>query len=284
MILVSGASGKTGKAILNKLSEKGAAVRAWVRREEQRQTMLDLGAKEVFVGDLHSAADWQTAVDGVEKVYFICPNMTEDEDQVAEMAIQACEAAGVQRFVYHSVLHPQVSDMPHHWGKLLVEERLFKSSLAFTILQPAAYMQNVLAYKESIQRDGVYRIPYSVQSKSSMVDLNDLAEAAAKVLTEAGHEHAIYELCGLRAYSAEEIAAIIGEKSGLAVKAETQPYDEWEAIVRKKALPNYAVETLLKMFHYYEDYHFIGNGMVLSWLLGRAPASFEDFAENNFRA
>ena len=60
-------------------------------------------------------------------------------------AIRAAQSAGVERFVYHSVLHPQVEIMAHHWQKMRVEEQLFESGLSFTILQPAAYMQNVLA-------------------------------------------------------------------------------------------------------------------------------------------
>lgn len=277
MILVSGASGKTGRAILSGLVKRDQSVRAWVRREEQRESMFALGAADVFVGDISSREDWQKALQGTDRLYLICPNMSPDEDKIGKIAIEAAEEAGIQRFVYHSVLHPQVEDMAHHWLKLRVEEQLFKSSLVFTILQPAAYMQNVLGYWKTMMEDGVYRIPYSITSKSSMVDLNDVAEIATKALLDPGHEFAIYELCSRDAYSAADIAAIVQEKTGKSIKAEVVDRAEWEKNVRKAGLHDYAVRTLLKMFLYYEDYHFIGSGSVLSLLLGRDPVCFEEF-------
>ena len=77
--------------------------------------------------------------------------------------------------------------MTHHWNKLRVEETLFESGLSYTILQPASYMQNVLGGWQAIVEHGVYAAPYSVETRMSMVDLEDIAEATAVVLTEPGH-------------------------------------------------------------------------------------------------
>ena len=82
--------------------------------------------------------------------------------------------------------------MPHHWKKLRVEEMLFESRLPYTILQPATYMQNLLAYWCKIHEEGIFQLPYSVETRLSMVDLNDVAQAAAIVLTEPGHVGATY--------------------------------------------------------------------------------------------
>ena len=71
----------------------------------------------------------------------------------------------MEHFVYHSVLHPQTEKMNHHWQKMRVEEMIFESGLPFTILQPAPYMQNLLAGWKSIVEDGVLRVPYSVDSE-----------------------------------------------------------------------------------------------------------------------
>ncbi len=65
-----------------------------------------------------------------------------------------------------------------------------------TILQPTAYMQNILAGWRSIVEDGIYRVPYPIDTRISLVDLRDVAEAAARVLTEDGHVGATYELVG----------------------------------------------------------------------------------------
>ncbi len=56
---------------------------------------------------------------------------------------KSSQETALSHFVYHSVLHPQTEEMPHHWQKLRVEESLFRTHLPFTILQPCAYMQNL---------------------------------------------------------------------------------------------------------------------------------------------
>jgi uncharacterized protein YbjT (DUF2867 family) len=181
--------------------------------------------------------------------------------------------------VYHSVLHPQTEAMPHHWQKLRVEEHLFESGLAYTILQPAAYMQNVLAGWDSILEQGIYSVPYPVQTRLGMVDVEDVAGAAALVLTQAGHAGAIYELAGPEALTQVQVAAILGQALGRAVRAEELALDAWEQRARASGLGDYQVETLVKMFRYYERYGLWGNPNVLRWLLGRPPTPFAAFVE-----
>ena len=86
--------------------------------------------------------------------------------------------------------------MPHHWSKLPVEEMLFSSALDVTILQPTAYMQNCLSEWDRMVGSGIYRVPYPVETRLSLVDLDDVAEAAAIVLSDADHSGATYELVG----------------------------------------------------------------------------------------
>src|SRR5688572_12972621 len=132
----------------------------------------------------------------VRAVYHICPNMSPDETVIGNLVISAARNAGVEHFVYHSVLHPQTEKMNHHWQKMRVEEMIFESGLPFTILQPAPYMQNLLSGWKRIVEDGILRVPYSIHSKFSFIDLEDLAEAAKVVLTELNHQNATYELAG----------------------------------------------------------------------------------------
>ncbi len=195
----------------------------------------------------------------------------------------AAQTVGVERLVYHSVLHPQTEAMPHHWRKLRVEERLFESGLRYTILQPAAYMQNVLAYWNQIVEHGIYPVPYAVETRLGMVDLEDVAEVAAIVLTEPGHAGATYELVGVEALSQAEVAAILSQRLERPVRAQAVPLDEWERKARASGISDYAVETLIKMFRFYERHGFWGNPRVLTWLLGRSPTTFAAFVERTAR-
>jgi uncharacterized protein YbjT (DUF2867 family) len=167
--------------------------------------------------------------------------------------------------------------MPHHWQKMRVEELLFTSGVPYTILQPAAYMQNVLANWDQIVNEGVYAVPYALETRMSLVDLQDVAAVAAQVLTEEGHIGAIYELCGPEILSQQQLAGIMGSCLGREVKGRVLAHDRWQRSARAAGLSRYAVESLLKMFRYYDQFGFWGNGHVLAWLLGRSPTSFADF-------
>src|SRR5215216_2532948 len=205
MILVTGANGKTGKAIIKWLS-KSENVCAFVHQEEHVRIVKSLGAQKVIVGDMHSEPVVRSAMQNVRAVYHICPNMSPDEKVIGSLVIKEARQAGVAQFVYHSVLHPQTEKMNHHWQKLRVEELLFESGLPFTVLQPAPYMQNLLSSWKSVIEDGILRVPYSIHSKFSFIDLEDVAEAAKIVLTEPHHKNAIYELIGTPPMSHAEVA------------------------------------------------------------------------------
>lgn len=277
MILITGAAGKTGKAIVGALAARGTPVRALVRRPEQIAALHASGATEVIVGDVRDVDDFQLACQQVDTLYHICPNMQPDEVQIAEGVIAAAKAQGVTRLVYHSVLHPQTATMPHHWQKLQVEDLLFTAGLDYTILQPAAYMQNVLAGWQSVVQEGIYRVPYAASTRLAMVDLADVAQAAAHVLTTPGHQGATYELGGDEWLTQDQVAVILGEVLERPVRVAVQARDEWQTQAQKAHLSDYAIDTLLKMFDYYERYGFCGNGQVLTWLLGRSPTKFADF-------
>jgi uncharacterized protein YbjT (DUF2867 family) len=128
MILVTGASGKTGKSVTKSLS-KVEGVCAFVRREEQIPILQSLGAEKVILGDLRDESAIRSVTQGARGIYHICPNMSPDEVVIGKLIISAAQEAGVERFVYHSVLHPQTEKMNHHWQKMRVEEMLFESGL-----------------------------------------------------------------------------------------------------------------------------------------------------------
>ena len=144
MILVTGAAGKTGKAVVEALAKKGAGVRAMVRRSEHFAALKAVGATECVTASFEDEKALRRAGDGVRAVYHICPNVSREEVTYARAVAAAVQARGVKRFVYHSVLHPQIEAMPHHWRKMRAEEMLFATGLDLTILQPTAYMQNIL--------------------------------------------------------------------------------------------------------------------------------------------
>ena len=278
-ILVTGAAGKTGRSVIRRLLARGMAVRALVRRAGQRREVEKLGVDQAAEGDLTSRQAVAEAAAGVDGIYHICPNVHPEEVAIGGHVIAAARDAGVRRLVFHSVLHPQVEAMPHHWAKLRVEEQLFESGLPFTILQPAPYMQNLLGEWRSIAEEGVYPVPYDLAARVAMVDLEDVGEAAARVLAEPGHGGATYELCGPDLPDSREIAATLGRVLSRPVRAERVPAQAWAERARASGLDGYAIDTLLAMFSYYGRFGMAGGCGPLEWLLGRPPSRLAEFAE-----
>ena len=280
-LLVTGAAGKTGLAIIQALIANGESVRALVFRHNQVALLNQLGVKEVVVGNMLSRESVNEAVAGVRALYHICPNMHPDELAIGKIVVACAKSAGCERFVYHSVLHPQIQAMPHHWNKFLVEGHLLESGLSCTILQPAAYMQNILANWHQILADGIYSVPYAAETRLSMVDLEDVSEAAVSVLTEPGHEGATYELSGPDVLNQKEVAAILEEQLNRKVSVQEIGIEMWQERAKSSGLGDYQIDTLSKMFRYYEQYDFLGTPKVLRALLGRTPGSFAEFVKRN---
>ena len=268
-ILVTGAGGKTGRAVIEQLDRVGIEVVAFVRKQRPFPPHITQ-----VIGNLESRDDLHQAMQGVDKIYLICPNMHSREVEIGRLVIEMARETAVSHIVYHSVLHPQVEAMPHHWHKMRVEELLFSSNIPFTILQPTAYMQNIQL--ERVRETAVYQTPYPVTAPISLVDINDVAEIVAKVLTEPGHEGAIYELVGTLPLTQTAVADQLSIALKTAVKAEEQPLDVWRESAQQAGLSDYAIHTLIKMFQYYAKFGLIGNPTVLRMLLGRAPSGLED--------
>jgi NAD(P)H dehydrogenase (quinone) len=279
MILVTGAGGKTGKAVIRALVARGATARAFIRSPAHEAALTSVGVAEIVIGTMDDADSVARAVRGAEAIYHICPNVSPHEMTFAKTLVAAATQLAVPRLVYHSVLHPQIEAMPHHWAKLRVEEMLFSSPLDVTILQPTAYMQNSLAQWQLMTREGVFRVPYPIETRLSLVDLDDVAEAAALVLRDAGHAGSTYELVGTPPLSQIEISATFGLALNRTVLAEAESIEDWDRRAGGAGLDDHARATLIKMFQAYARDGLKGNPNVLGWLLGRPPTTLAAFAE-----
>jgi NAD(P)H dehydrogenase (quinone) len=268
-VLVTGAGGKTGRAVMQALARHGARPRAFVR-DAAKVADLDV---EVAVGDQRRVDDLVAALGGADAVYAIAPNVSAHEVEMGEAIVTACQRAGVTRLVFHSVIHPQLTAMPHHTDKGRVEERVIASGLDWTILQPNAYLQNIGAQVAAL-RDGTYRTPYAVDAGLAMVDLADVAEVAARALVDDLGVHATFELSGPDEVTGQQVAAVAAELLGRPVVAERLSPATWAA--ENAGLPDVARERLLAMFTDYDRHGSPGDATVLTALLGRPPRGLRD--------
>jgi len=266
---ITGAGGKTGRAVIAAVLDAGHEAVPVVRRPQ--------GIEGERMADLDDPAAMSNALVDADALYLIAPNVHPDEVALLRPTIDLCEQAGL-RIVYHSVMHPHVPQMPHHMGKAEVEALLRQSTLEWSVLQPASYMDNVIA-PIAAAVDGTWRQPYDAQTPFTPVALEDLAAAAARVLVDRTFSYGTYELAGPDRLSSQEMAATVARvlDRPLEVLADRAG---WEERVGETLEPE-ARRRLGLMFDYYEVHGFAGNSQVLGWLLGRQPVTFEEWVRRN---
>ncbi len=267
-VLVTGAGGKTGRAVARALTARGAEVVALVR---SRQHRVD-GAVEHVVADQRERGAVMRALAGTDAVIAIAPNLAGQDREMALALVAACRSVGVERVVLHSVVHPQLTAMPHHTDKARAEEVVIDSGLDWTVLQPNAYLQNLAAYVPALLA-GLLRLPYDPTVRSAMVDLADVAEVAARVVLDGLAHHGTLELSGPDEVSGDDIARLAGRLLGRDVVAERI---DPEAFVVGAGIPDRDRQRrLLAMLRHYDRHGSPGDSTVLRALLGRAPGTLE---------
>ena len=252
-------------------------MRAFIRREDAAPALIKLGVSETVLGDLYDDESLKTALAGCRSVIHICPPMNPDETSIAKSITDHCLAAGVERLILYSVLHPLMEDVPHHDHKLHAERYLVNSGQNYTILQPSRYMQHLVPIWNTVLETGIHAMPFSAKMKFSVADLNDLAEATAAVAIEEGHDNATYQLAGPEQLSQTDMAEILSSLTGKDITARAKSLEQFEADARSGGMPEARLQTMLKMNAHYDSHGLVGNPNVLRWILGREPTHFREF-------
>ncbi len=248
-VSVVGASGKTGRAVRASLEARGVQVRGIGR------------------------AEWPSlegALRGSGAAYVIAPNLHPDEPAFVAAVLAAAREAGIQRIGYHSVAAPYVPSLPHHLGKAVAEDLVRRSGLAWTLLQPCAYVQNLVP---DLQRPTpALTVPYDVDAPFGLVDLADVGEAAATVLLDDTVSGATYELGGPRTVTLREVAATAAAVLGRPVPLTQVAPEDWQPGPEVGARE---ATWLRAMFAYYDRHGLPAGPLPLTALLGRTPTSVE---------
>ncbi|MEE2746831.1 MAG: NAD(P)H-binding protein [Pseudomonadota bacterium] len=276
--LVTGGSGKTGLKIIRELIANNVKIRAIVRSDEAKNKISTVGNVEIVYGDLLDDPSLKKAINGCRLVIHICPPMHPKETEIARRVTDHCIANNVERLILYSVLHPLTSQVPHHHKKLEAERYLVNSGQNYTILQPARYMQHITPIWNKVAETGLLQIPFSIHSRFSIVDLDDVALAAATIVVENKHDFATYQLAGPESLNHIEMAQTLSEISGKKIRAEKKSVANYQREINKRNFSKLRIETMLKMNKHYDRHGLIGNANILEWLLHRSPTTFRDFA------
>src|SRR6516162_11063955 len=191
MILITGASGNVGGAVLQELLQSGTPVRSMYRSGEDAGR-APTGANPV-IADFADRVSLNRALDGVDRVYLVCspiPQLVELESNM----VDACRDHGIRHLVLNSALGADTYDKSYPKWHHAVEEHVRASGIPATILRLESFMQNIPAFFAStINSQGAF---YAATGDAAIgfVDVGDIAAVAAKILTSDGHVGKTYTL------------------------------------------------------------------------------------------
>ncbi|KQV55998.1 MULTISPECIES: SDR family oxidoreductase [unclassified Caulobacter] len=174
-ILVTGATGRVGRQVVQQLVARDAAVRVLVRDPSKADFPAGV---EVVQGDLLDIDSLRAAFTGV-RTLFLLNAVAADEFTQALITLNIARESGVERVVYLSVIHAdRFVNVPHFAVKSGAERMIQQMGFSATILRPAYFIDNDLTIKDVILNYGVYPMPVGGKGVA-MVDARDIAEVAA---------------------------------------------------------------------------------------------------------
>jgi uncharacterized protein YbjT (DUF2867 family) len=281
MILITGASGTVGSAVLAEVARNGTKHRALYRSAAEAAKAPP--GTDALIADFSDRAGLERVLRSIESVFLVCspvPELVQLEGNV----IEASEAAGVRRIVLSSALG--AADYPKSfpsWHRQ-VEDKLKAAPLAYSILRPNTFIQNVLTfYAPSIRAEGAFYAAMG-NARTCYVDVRDIGDVAAKALLGGEHDGKTYELHGPEGLTCAEVAEKIARHSGSAARYVDVPADGLGKAMLDRGMPAWQVTALLELQEYYTS----GKGGTpdgtLARLLGRPSRTMDQFLEEHAAA
>ena len=280
MILVTGATGLNGKELLRVLSAKGVAVRALVRNPAKAEAIAALPNVEIVQGDMARPETLAAGLRGVDRAMLISSSDPMMLD-VQTNFIDAARKAGVKHVVKLSGIMPEL-DSAFRFARMHgeIEKRLEASGMAFTHLRAGEFMPAYFRQVPNITAKGAMFLPME-DARIASIDVGDIAEIAAKVLTGSGHEGKTYPLTGPEALTMTEVAEKLSAATGKTIRYVNVPPEAARQAQLAAGMPPYLADALFELFAERRNGKEAKVWPDAQALLGRLPTSFDEFARRN---
>jgi uncharacterized protein YbjT (DUF2867 family) len=243
-ILVTGATGLAGAAVIREFVRNGYPVRALVRSRAKARAFEAFPTVELVEGDMMRPETLTAALSGVDRILLISSPDQEMAERQSRF-IDAAQKADVRHVVKFSGLSAADVDTPFVFGSMHadIERYLEGSGLSWTHLRPSQFMTEYLREVPTILAQGALFLPLE-DAKLVPVDVADIATAAYLLLTTPGHEAKIYAMSGPEALSMEEIAEQISRAIGKTVRYVSITREERKQALLAAGVPSFSVNAL----------------------------------------
>jgi uncharacterized protein YbjT (DUF2867 family) len=278
MILITGASGSVGKAVLHEASQKESKIRAMFRSKEEAAKAPS--GCETVLADYADKQSLRNALDGATSVFVVCspiPQLVELESNVLDV----CKESGVEHVVLNSALGAGDCQKSFPSWHRKVEDKLKTTGMSYTILRPNGFLQNIVAFNApSIREQGAFYAAMG-DAKVSYLDIGDIAVVAVKALKGGRHSGKTYELLGTEAISNQELAARISRVVGRTVNYVDIPESAQLEAMLGLGMPEWQVTALLDLQQYYKQGGCAKTDDLLRSLIERDPVTLDQYLTAN---
>lgn len=277
MILVTGATGNTGRAVVAGLLAAGVAVRAMVRRPEQADRFPH--GVEVVVADMGVGSSLPRALEGVDQMLLISPLDPGLVEMQGRMA-QAARVAGVRRVVKISteIADAQSEALIGRWHGL-AEREVEATGLAFFHLRPCNFMQNLYSFAAQIETSSGFSAPLG-SAQISLVHVEDLAAVGVAALLKSELANGALVVTGQDRPTYGEFAQALGTALGRPVRYEATTPEVARQRFAATGMPEWKVQELLRMYAFLQDPLHTQTTDAVRMFTGNGPRTFADFVRD----
>ncbi|HAU8944431.1 TPA: NAD(P)H:quinone oxidoreductase [Escherichia coli] len=282
MIAITGATGQLGHYVIESLMKTVPAsqIVAIVRNPAKAQALAAQGIT-VRQADYGDEAALTSALQGVEKLLLISSSEVGQRAPQHRNVINAAKAAGVKFIAYTSLLHADTSPLGLADEHIETEKMLADSGIVYTLLRNGWYTENSLASAPAALEHGVF-IGAAGDGKIASATRADYAAAAARVISEAGHEGKVYELAGDSAWTLTQLAAELTKQSGKSVTYQNLSEADFAAALKSVGLPDGLADMLADSDVGASKGGLFDNSKTLSKLIGRPTTTLAESVSHRF--
>jgi uncharacterized protein YbjT (DUF2867 family) len=278
-ILVTGARGTIGKAVVTALKNENASFVAGVRDKAAASEKLGAGV-ELVRFDFEDPSTYEAATEGVDAVFLLGPPMVINLDSLLTPFIDFLKGKEIKRVVYVGSLGMEkLAELPFH---VILTEKLKRDGFDYTILKPSFFAQNFKNYEwENIVQRGILYSPAG-NGKVAFVDVNDIATVAAKALTQDGHGGKEYEITGPETLSYADAASILSEATNKPIVYPNPSPEEYTGALKGAGAPDFIAPYMISVYSLIANNEVNIVSPVVEALTGKKPTSLKAVLERDF--
>jgi uncharacterized protein YbjT (DUF2867 family) len=278
-ILVTGSTGNVGSQVVKQLSSLNGNIRAAVQSKNRADEIKNTRAQLVEM-NFNRPETIRMAFEGVQKLFLLTPfvpNMVE----ISTNLVDEAKKAKVKHIVKQSAFGSDIKKPGITMSRLhrQVEEIIESSGIDYTFLRPTSFMQNYLGFANSIKSQGVFYAPLA-DSRSSFVDVRDIAAVAVQALTKSGHENKAYNITGPEAVSNYDIANILSKTTGRKITYVNISDDDARKGMKENGMQEWTINALMELYNFQKAGKASPVSLDVERVTSRKPISFEQFAKD----